>query len=152
MTPAVAVKAPCFHTALPLRVTTGLLAPYVGTAIVPLVPLGAVTVMLKRAALLFESQRTPIAPCGVGTRPWDQLRSPGLGCTVQVAYPAVAGRTPRTYPDSAEVGAVDQPWDRLAPDPRPGVPSVLEMFSHSVPVWSGPGAIMWPHSVCSRAT
>src|SRR5438105_11589017 len=104
-------------------------------------------VKLNRCAPACPAQRTPMAPCGVGTRPCDQARSPGWGCTVQVAYPGLAGSTPSTYPDRADVGAVDQPWARLAPFPRPGVPSLLDTFSHMVPVWSGPGAIMWPHRV-----
>ena len=55
------------------------------------------------------------------------------------------------YPDRAEVGVLAQPCERLEDAPKPGAP-LLAMFSHMVPVSSGPGAIIWPHSVSSSAS
>src|SRR5450756_260820 len=116
---------------------------------VPVVPGGAVTCMLNWSAPPSPAQSTAMLPCGVGTLPSAQLRSPGCGCTVQVAYPPVAGWTPRTEPDRAATGVLDQPWARLLEAPNPTRPLAGEMFSHMVPVWSEPALIMSPHSVVS---
>jgi len=83
--PVAAVNAPLLHTVAPLSATIGFVAPKVGTAMVPVVPDGAVTCMLNWPAPLSPDQSTPMLPCGVGTLPSAQARSPGWGCTVQVA-------------------------------------------------------------------
>ena len=135
--PLVAVKMPLLQTTFPPTSTIGLLAPPTGTAMVPVVPEGAVT-SSELAVAGFPAQATCTAPCGVGAWPSAQARSPGCGCTSQVAYPAVTGWMPSMYPDSAEVGVLAQPCERLEDEPKPGAP-LLSMFSHMVPVSSGPG-------------
>ena len=52
---------------------------------VPVVPEGAVTCMLNSPVPFCPAQSTAMLPCGVGTLPSAQLRSPGCGWTVQVA-------------------------------------------------------------------
>jgi hypothetical protein len=92
--PLVPVNEPLLQTTFPPTSTVGLLALPTGTAIVPVVPDGAVTAMLNSPSPFCPAHDTWTAPCGVGAWPSAQLRSPGCGCTSQDAYPAVTGWMP----------------------------------------------------------
>jgi hypothetical protein len=90
--------------------------------------------MVKPAAAdVFAAQSMATGPFGVGTRPRAQPRSPGCGSARKVLYPAVSGRPPSTYIDSAGVAPEDQPWARLVPAASPGRP-VWAMYSQQPPL------------------
>ena len=87
-------ECPWSQTVVPFTVIVAF-GPEAGTAMVPLVPSGAVT-SISNSPPLALPHLTVSGPCGVGTCPSAQLSDPGCGWTIQVAYPAPTGRAPST--------------------------------------------------------
>ena len=79
-----------------------------GRTTTPEVPDGALTVSRKLCAV--RTHRDANVPCGDGTVPWAQRRSPICGAICQREYPGAVGWTPSTNAGSADAGPPAQPW------------------------------------------